>query len=424
MAQLGQSDHLFAQYDMFSTIENQKKQLQTEVDGIPEQRLLNSSTEDLVIYMVAKYLLDVPRLLVDKAEVDQSEAMVQGSSFSYGGDEGRAVSVHGTEITLEIPFEGDRQMFRVRPSTHTSTFPLAEILENAVVLRQRGTDLNSAQVQCGFDRSIEEINSYLAWQRKDAEGLNSLLPSIARQSVERRKEKLLANLNTVAGLSFKLKERSNTARTYAVPIVRERIAPRIPSPSSLSYQPEPILPEGDYQNILKIFHDMTLVMERSPSAFTLMGEEDIRQHFLVQLNGQYEGEATGETFNSSGKTDILIRHQGRNVFIAECKFWRGEKGLLETIDQLLSYLSWRDTKAAIVVFNRNRKFSAVLDKIRKVTPQHSLYKSGPNVEGETRFRYVFGQIADSNREVILTILAFDVPQAGPADDADGSHDRA
>jgi hypothetical protein len=31
------------------------------------------------------------------------------------------------------------------------------------------------------------------------------------------------------------------------------------------------------------------VMERSPSAFASMGEEDIRQHFLVQLNGQFEG---------------------------------------------------------------------------------------------------------------------------------------
>jgi hypothetical protein len=28
-------------------------------------------------------------------------------------------------------------------------------------------------------------------------------------------------------------------------------------------------------------------------------------HFLVQLNGQYEGQATGETFNFEGKTDMI-----------------------------------------------------------------------------------------------------------------------
>jgi hypothetical protein len=47
-----------------------------------------------------------------------------------------------------------------------------------------------------------------------------------------------------------------------------------------------------------------------------MGEEDLRSHFLVQLNGVFQGQATGETFNFQGKTDILIRVEGRNVFMA------------------------------------------------------------------------------------------------------------
>jgi hypothetical protein len=119
---------------------------------------------------------------------------------------------------------------------------------------------------------------------------------------------------------------------------------------------------------------------------------------------------TGETFNAEGKTDILIRHEGRNIFIAECKFWHGEKAYLETIDQVLSYLSWRDTKIAVIIFNKNRDFSGVLEKVKEATRQHPRFKSGPKVEDETRFRYIFGQRDDANREVILTVLAFDVPR--------------
>ena len=59
---------------------------------------------------------------------------------------------------------------------------------------------------------------------------------------------------------------------------------------------------------------MSLVMEYSPKAFADLGEEALRFHFLVQLNGQYEGEATGETFNGEGKSDIIIRQGGANVF--------------------------------------------------------------------------------------------------------------
>lgn len=150
-------------------------------------------------------------------------------------------------------------------------------------------------------------------------------------------------------------------------------------------------------------------MEQSPKAFETMGEEDLRTHFLVQLNAQYEGRATGETFNFQGKTDILIRVDGRNVFVAECKFWGGEKQFLETIDQLLSYLSWRDTKAAVLIFNRNVNFSEVLRKITENSVKHGCYKRTLQTADESNFRYVFHQTNDLNRELILSILAFDVP---------------
>ncbi len=99
------------------------------------------------------------------------------------------------------------------------------------------------------------------------------------------------------------------------------------------------MPAEEYEFILSTISNMVEVMERSPRAFENMEEENLRQHFLVQLNGQYEGNATGETFNYQGKTDIFLRVEDRNVFIAECAFWRGEKSLKDKIDQLLSYLS-------------------------------------------------------------------------------------
>jgi hypothetical protein len=142
-----------------------------------------------------------------------------------------------------------------------------------------------------------------------------------------------------------------------------------------------------------------------------MVEEDIRQHFLVQLNGQYEGQATGETFNYQGKTDILIRSEGRNIFIAECKFWHGEKAFLDTVDQLLSYLSWRDSKAAIVVFNKNKNMTSVLSTIRDAIEKHPHKKQGPKVQGETRFRYVMGNPSDHAREIIMTVMVYDIPDA-------------
>jgi hypothetical protein len=155
---------------------------------------------------------------------------------------------------------------------------------------------------------------------------------------------------------------------------------------------------------------MALVMELSPSAFRSMSEEMLRFHFIVQLNGHYEGQATGETFKYEGKTDILVRVNGRNIFVAECKYWRGTKSFFKTIDQLLSYLSWRDNKSAIVIFNRNKSLTDVLRTIPAVVHSHPCYKRDLPPKSETTFRYRFSHRDDPNREMLLSVMTFDVPR--------------
>ena len=130
---------------------------------------------------------------------------------------------------------------------------------------------------------------------------------------------------------------------------------------------------------------------------------------LVSLNGVYEGSATGETFNSTGKTDILIREQGGNVFVAECKIWQGERSLQEAIDQLLGYVTWRDTKTALIVFSKNKDFTNVLTKSSEGVPAHPKYKRTVKTVGETQTRYLFSQKNDVNRDVHVSVLAFDIP---------------
>lgn len=155
---------------------------------------------------------------------------------------------------------------------------------------------------------------------------------------------------------------------------------------------------------------MVGVMEQSPGAFQEIDEESLRTHFLVQLNGHFSGDATGETFNYEGKSDILIKVDGKNIFVGECKFWTGEKGYLETLDQVLSYLSWRDTKTAVLVFNRNKDFSGVLAKIEEATPGHPNFKKMTRKRSESSWTYLFGHKDDANREITITVQAYNVPE--------------
>ena len=106
----------------------------------------------------------------------------------------------------------------------------------------------------------------------------------------------------------------------------------------------------------------------------------------------------------------MIRSDGKNIFIAECKYWDGPNTLTAAIDQLLDYSSWRDTKVAVIVFSRRKKFTNVLNSIKLTTKEHPNCKRELEPRSETSFPFIFSHRDDPNREMILTVMAFDVPK--------------
>jgi hypothetical protein len=168
--------------------------------------------------------------------------------------------------------------------------------------------------------------------------------------------------------------------------------------------------QEEYERILSTLHNMALVMERNPETFYTIGEEAIRDHFLVQLNGIYQGQATGETFNCRGKTDIIVRLRGENIFIGECKFWSGDTKLQETLDQLLGYATLRDNQLGILIFNRNKSFLTVLKKIPAIMRSHPSFLREAN-HSETQFQFILQHPDDSECELNLAVLVFNIPSS-------------
>ena len=408
---MSHNDLLFAKHDWHSVQEHQNSQLKEEVASYDGNRLLNTSMDDLCAYFADKYSINVPLLKKEAIVADQREAKIDVShDFRYGPRyDGRPNLADGSTIEITVPFDGDRQLFSIRPSTFSRNPTRATVRNGTLILKFTGINQSADQVKAKIDHSISQIEESLGYLRQSAEIFNASLRANAAAEIEARKAKLLANQNLVSSLGFALKQNPQSPQTYTAPNVRRKLAPTPPPASSAPYRPEPTLSDSDYSHILDVLQNMAHVMERSPSAFGTMDEEALRTHFLVQLNGHYEGGATGETFNCEGKTDILIRQDGKNIFIGECKFWGGPKKLSDTLDQLLGYTSWRDTKVAVLVFNRNKDLSKVITSVQETVAKHPNCKRDLGARSETSFRYVFSHRDDANREMTLTVLVFDVP---------------
>lgn len=405
------SDHLFAEADLGAVLRGHEQKMLSEIDGIDGNQLLNSSADDLCDHFEVEYTVSVPQLAEDRISVDQSEAKIDVSQdhsrVIY--DRSKPFYIAGTSVTFFIPFEGDSELFKCRPSTFSVSYPRARISNGEIVLTYTRTDHDANAVRSDFERDFAHIRQTLERMQNDVAPFNASLRAKAKGRIDSRREKLLKDRGLASALGFPLRKREDAAQTFTVPTIRKKLPTSRPPASSTSYVPEPTLDMKEYEHILSVISNMVAVMERSPHAFKGMKEEDLRQHFLVQLNGQYEGQATGETFNFEGKTDILIRVDGKNIFIAECKFWRGPESFREALDQLLGYATWRDGKTALLIFNRERQFSTVLEKIPEIVKTHPNFKRQQPVGSESGFRFALHHKDDPNREMTLSVLAFEVP---------------
>jgi hypothetical protein len=399
-------DYLFNSSDLREYIDQRGRDALNLVNGFDAEEILNKPEDDLASIVINNCTVDIPILRRDREVLSQPREISLAVT-----DYGRSINLPAFQLTLTIPFEGSGRLFLYQPSTFYSVPPEGRISGQDVVITLTIRELVGPQIKATFEKNIKEIEEYLRWQREMADPHNANIRTHALKWVQDRKKKLLAARNMAASIGFNMNPVLPYPTTHKAPqIQRKPPAPARSATRSQVFVSEPELIEDDYQHILQIIESMAHVMERSPHSFSHLGEEDLRQHFLVPLNGHYRGEGKGEAFNNEGKTDILIRVEDRNIFIAECKFWGGMKVAHEAIDQLLGYLTWRDTKACLMMFSKLKDFSYMLAELWKSVESHPNFKREERQEGETRRRYKFRSKNDSDRELILTVLAFNIPK--------------
>jgi hypothetical protein len=406
-------DRLFSKGDLRATLENEKKKLVEAVEKVSREEVLRLGVQALSDRLAEEFTVQPLHIDWDSAYAlppRDKPVDVSWDRNRFIRDRDQPFYLPGTEVTFVVPFDGDQMLFDCRPSTFSSGgSPTGQVQGRELKIAFSHAHPSPADFfPAQFATWKRLVIQYAEWVAGEVEAYNRRVPSDARSFAERRHEKVSADQNLLTSLGVPVRRPDSAAPVFAAPLVRRPVHVETATASSTA-APEFFLPPDTYEEILKSIRHMVAVMERSPSAFAGMHEEQLRDHLLVPLNALYEGNVTGETFNFEGKTDILIRHQGRNTFIAECKVWGGPKLLLDTIDQLLGYTSWRDTKTAIVLFNRNKDLSAVLAKITPTVEAHKNFLRTVPYQDETSFRFVLHHRDDRERELTVTVLTFEVP---------------
>ena len=381
---------LFFRGHLSTLIQSYPNVLKNEVDGIGDDMLLSADENDLVDRLVVRLELAVPNLRLKNEwsqETKDTEIDVSGDPRrGYFAMQGEPLLVPAHKFTLTIPFDGDGDLFKLKPSKFTLNPPRGRVSANTLLFSTVVEHIDADAIQGEIDKFVSTVQMFLEWVRVDCEQWNSQLHKIAGTAIRSRKERLLQQdkLGDILGIASK--DYDGRTNTYTVPSIRK------PKPRSLNVttgNKEPILSNEDYDYLLDVISSLGSDMEKTPATYTNMEEEHIRDHILSTLATHVKGgSATRETFNKEGKTDILIQVDGKNIFVVECKIWYGEASFQNAIDQTLRYLTWRDTKAVLIVFSKNRDFTKIQSKMSGIVPDHPNYKRTSGKLGESQVTYI------------------------------------
>jgi hypothetical protein len=344
---------LFAKGELSAALDGQRRQLKEEVDGTPEDYLLNVDIEEWVGYLTDKYGVDVPVLHPDQVDAeDEGEQPVDVSHEHFTraiSDPSQPAYVPGRRIRVHIPYSGEQVFFALRGNSWSTNPPRAIVAPGELqLLFEYPTDVQRRpDVKGETDTLIRKVEGELTSLRTECEAFEAGLGNDARNLIEGRRSRVLADHSHLDNLGIPVRKRSDAPQTFQAPAVKKRAAPRLAKAKTAKpSSPEPTLVGELYDHTLHVIGQVARAMERTPGDYTKSSEEKLRDALLIVLNTHYEGQGQAEAFNKGGKTDILIRVEGRNIFIGECKLWKGEKSLADALDQLFGYATWRDEAGA------------------------------------------------------------------------------
>jgi hypothetical protein len=402
---------LFRKQYTRDTFEGYLNMIKNEIAKSESEYVLNVNKDQWLDYFVDKF--EQKPLVVYPEKISQTLA---GKGKRQVSDFGRSFEVETIKIALSVPYEGTTFLLELCPSSYTLNNCGADISGYGRGLITHTLELTEQNEQA-FNAAKRRFTDFLASNvpsvNKDAENFNRQIRHTFDIAYDARKQKALSQNSFFEKLGIAVNP--DTQEIYQPPTLTKK---RIPEPivddsTSKSYTSNPVFQDEHYQDILKIIYATFKAVEKKPSVYSVKDEEELRDYVLPILETRYESATvTGETFNKGGKTDILVRYKDNtNLFVAECKYWKGEVGFLETINQLFDrYLTWRDSKTALIFFVTNKEFSKVLASIQQAAKKHQYFVREAGNHGESSFSYIFHFPLDKGKYVYTEIMAFHFPE--------------
>jgi hypothetical protein len=396
---------LFDKYYLSDFVNHFRENLVTEIDKL---EITENDLIKMKDYLKARFTIE-PLALKEPVPSEPRETKRERKD-----DFNRTYMQKVYEIDVTIPFDGNIQLFDCRPSTAILVYfeDNLRINSNSVSVTIVLDDLEPIKYQSQIQKVVHNLSVNIPRINAEIAPWNNGLDNHIKQLLEQRRGDVSKKFDFMDKIGLKVNPKSNDFMTPS-PVARKTIpTPVSETTKDVKKDVIPILQEEVYKDIKEVLYNVGKAIERKPSIYLKKHEEDLRDVFLLFLETRYDSTTgVGEAFNKKGKTDILLKYakDGTNLFVAECKFWKGQKKLHEAIDQLLGYLTHRDSKTALIIFVNQKEFISVVATLKIEIKGHPQFKRHIKDNYESSIGYEFILPDDSQKTIQMEVILFHFP---------------
>ena len=338
----------FSEISLYDFENGRNRSILNEIQSKGKDYILSIDQDEFINYLYEEYLIeplciDTATEFVGPPRIDKET--IRNERYDRGYYETDVYT-----FTVRYNYTGTGELFRVQSNPWTMTSYEINVNESLrtvsfsfKIYKQDPQEFHNSKSECfrSAFANLEKLNA----------NINSMANNL-RQNIqaifEKEKNKYLKENDFFAAISIKVNPQ--TQSVFTAPTIKKKIIPQPILIKNKEFSSEPMMSTEMFNDVLKVIYDSGKNMEKKPALYKSKEEEGLRDQFLFVLETRYEGTtASGETFNRSGKTDILLKYakDASNLFVGECKFWHGASEFLTAISQLFDrYLTWRDSKAA------------------------------------------------------------------------------
>lgn len=394
-----------------------KLQILRETDAF----IIGTTTKELVDYYYENKHFDpieVDEEIGESADIKKEVRIIRAHERDqFYRNEGDLPFEYETfHVSIAIKYNKSMQeILKMRPSTINISWSPEEAKWNS-----RSVDFSYDIKGYGFTRPEDNVAQYINNQKQrvyshihvlatEINSCNSQLKLNVEQFINARKAKLETDVSQYDSLLKQINIPVKRKDDEVIKRVQINHTPLVQNVRPVAKQPENY--SIDREKVVDIVHlidNQGRQFEKTPKTFVSSGEEDFRNVILVGLNALFEGNATGETFMAKGKTDIYLNIAKGNILVCECKIWGGQKLYGETIDQILSYLTWRVNYGVVITFVRNKSFTNVLAEPEAAISAHPSYRNGFKKLTDTHFISQHSLPTDNQKNVEIHHLFYHI----------------